>query len=137
MNTVFHAFRAGVNWRGALKRENVLNREVWLLNQKHFTKRLILSIFHRIKTQHVFILQHYLTMFGATVGLPFALAIPLCLGSNFTIIGEIISTMFFCSGLVTLLQTTFGVRYVKLHIVFILLFYSVKPGLVFCDLHLI
>ena len=53
-------------------------------------------------------------MFGATVGLPFALAIPLCLGNNFTIIGEIISTMFFCSGLVTLLQTTFGVRYVEL-----------------------
>ncbi|XP_066933751.1 solute carrier family 23 member 2-like [Clytia hemisphaerica] len=54
--------------------------------------------------------QHYLTMFGATVGLPFALAGALCLGNNSTIVGELISTLFFCSGLVTLLQSTFGVR---------------------------
>lgn len=54
--------------------------------------------------------QHYLTMFGATVGLPFALSEPLCLANNVTVIGELISTLFFCSGLVTLLQTSFGVR---------------------------
>ena len=54
-------------------------------------------------------LQHYLTMFGSTV------AIPLILAPAFGIIdpvekGWLIATMFFVSGITTLLQTTFGSR---------------------------
>ena len=54
-------------------------------------------------------LQHYLTMFGSTV------AIPLILAPAFGITdpvekGWLIATMFFVSGITTLLQTTFGNR---------------------------
>lgn len=54
-------------------------------------------------------LQHYLTMFGSTV------AIPLILAPAFGIIdpvekGWLIATMFFVSGITTLLQTAFGNR---------------------------
>lgn len=54
-------------------------------------------------------LQHYLTMFGSTV------AIPLLLAPAFGITdpvekGWLIATMFFVSGITTLLQTTFGNR---------------------------
>ena len=54
-------------------------------------------------------LQHYLTMFGSTV------AIPLLLAPAFGIVnpvekGWLIATMFFVSGLTTLVQTTFGNR---------------------------
>lgn len=54
-------------------------------------------------------LQHYLTMFGST------LAIPLLMGPKLGItdpveMGWLIGTMFFVSGITTLLQTTFGNR---------------------------
>ena len=54
-------------------------------------------------------LQHYLTMFGST------LAIPLLLAPAFGIsdpveLGWLIATMFFVSGITTLLQTTWGNR---------------------------
>ncbi|MEM9491465.1 MAG: solute carrier family 23 protein, partial [Myxococcota bacterium] len=53
--------------------------------------------------------QHYLIMFGATV------AIPLILKDSLGIqdpaeLGQLIGTMFFVSGITTLLQTTFGNR---------------------------
>ena len=53
--------------------------------------------------------QHYLTMFGSTV------AIPLLLAQHFGItdpadLGRLVGTMFFVSGITTLLQTTFGNR---------------------------
>lgn len=54
--------------------------------------------------------QHYLTMFGATVGLPFVLSQLLCFANDANVISEVLSTIFFCSGLVTLLQSTLGVR---------------------------
>ena len=58
-------------------------------------------------------LQHYLTMFGSTV------AIPLLLAPAFGITdpvekGWLIATMFFVSGITTLLQTTFGNRLPKI-----------------------
>ena len=56
--------------------------------------------------------QHYLTMFGATVGLPFILSTPMCFADQPIVISELISTYFFTSGIVTLLQTSLGVRYV-------------------------
>ncbi|XP_033639542.1 solute carrier family 23 member 1-like isoform X1 [Asterias rubens] len=54
--------------------------------------------------------QHYLTMFGATVAIPLLLAEPLCIKNNYLAQGELIGTIFAVSGLVTLFQTTFGVR---------------------------
>ena len=53
--------------------------------------------------------QHYLTMFGSTVAIPLILAGPLGMTDPIDI-GILISTMFFVSGITTLLQTTFGTR---------------------------
>ena len=59
--------------------------------------------------------QQYLTMFGATVSIPFILCPLLCISENDPARGYIISTMFFVSGIITLLQVTFGIRYEKYH----------------------
>merc|ERR1712130_137074 len=55
-------------------------------------------------------LQHYLTMFGATVSIPFILCPKLCIAADDPARGYIISTIFFVSGLVTLLQSSLGCR---------------------------
>ena len=55
-------------------------------------------------------LQHYLTMLGGTVSIPFILCPALCIEPNDPASGEILSTLFFVSGIATFLQTTFGVR---------------------------
>jgi len=55
-------------------------------------------------------LQHYLTMFGSTVAIPLLLAEPLGIGDQPDQIGILIATMFFVSGIATLLQTTVGNR---------------------------
>jgi nucleobase transporter 1/2 len=49
-------------------------------------------------------------MFGGTVSIPFIICPALCMEANDPARGYIISTIFFVSGIVTLLQTTFGVR---------------------------
>ncbi len=54
--------------------------------------------------------QHYLTMFGSTVAIPLLLAEPLGMGDDREAVGWLISTMFFVSGITTLLQTTWGNR---------------------------
>ncbi|KAK2560598.1 Solute carrier family 23 member 2 [Acropora cervicornis] len=54
--------------------------------------------------------QHFLTMLGSTLAIPFILQIPMCFQGNKLVISEILSTIFFVSGIATLLQTTFGVR---------------------------
>ncbi|KAJ7386660.1 hypothetical protein OS493_006665 [Desmophyllum pertusum] len=54
--------------------------------------------------------QHYLTMLGSTLAIPFILSGPMCFANNTLAISEVLSTIFFVSGLVTLLQSTFGVR---------------------------
>ncbi|XP_068231688.1 solute carrier family 23 member 2-like isoform X2 [Palaemon carinicauda] len=55
-------------------------------------------------------MQHYLTMVGSTITIPFILTPLMCMDDNDPARGAIISTIFFVSGLVTLLQCTFGVR---------------------------
>jgi xanthine/uracil permease len=60
--------------------------------------------------RHASFLKHYLTMMGATVALPFLLCPALCIEETDPARGYIISTIFFTSGIVTLLQTTFGCR---------------------------
>lgn len=54
--------------------------------------------------------QHYLTMFGSTVAIPLILAGPLKIADDPVKLGWLIGTMFFVSGITTLLQTTFGNR---------------------------
>jgi nucleobase transporter 1/2 len=49
-------------------------------------------------------------MFGGTVSIPFIICPALCMESNDPARGYLISTIFFVSGIVTLMQTTFGVR---------------------------
>ncbi|MEZ4225703.1 MAG: solute carrier family 23 protein [Polyangiaceae bacterium] len=55
-------------------------------------------------------LQHYLTMFGSTVAIPLILSKPLGMDQDPVAMGWLIGTMFFVSGLTTLLQTTIGNR---------------------------
>lgn len=55
-------------------------------------------------------LQQYLTMFGSTVSIPFLIAPTMCISDDDPARGYIISTIFFVSGMVTILQSTFGVR---------------------------
>lgn len=54
--------------------------------------------------------QHYLTMLGSTVSIPFIICPALCMEPDDPARGYIISTLLFMSGVVTLLQATFGVR---------------------------
>ncbi|XP_069978211.1 solute carrier family 23 member 1-like isoform X2 [Penaeus vannamei] len=54
--------------------------------------------------------QHYLTMAGGTVAIPIIIASFICLPENHPARGTLVSTVFFHSGIVTLLQTTFGIR---------------------------
>lgn len=54
--------------------------------------------------------QHYLIMFGATVANPLVLAKHLCVGDDNVAKSEIIGTIFFVSGICTLLQTIIGIR---------------------------
>jgi len=54
--------------------------------------------------------QHYLTMFGSTVAIPLLLSEPLGLAGRPLELGWLIGTMFFVSGITTLLQTTWGNR---------------------------
>ncbi|MBU0678944.1 MAG: hypothetical protein KJ626_12605 [Verrucomicrobia bacterium] len=53
--------------------------------------------------------QHYLTMFGATVSIPLILSTPLGI-TDPADLAKVIGTMFFVSGIATLLQTTLGNR---------------------------
>ncbi|XP_063534342.1 solute carrier family 23 member 2 [Cydia strobilella] len=55
-------------------------------------------------------LQHYLTMIGAIVAIPFILCPALCMRETDPDRSTIISTMIFVTGLITWLQATFGCR---------------------------
>lgn len=54
--------------------------------------------------------QHYLTMIGAIVSIPFILTPALCMSDEDPNRGVIISTMIFVTGIVTWFQATWGVR---------------------------
>lgn len=54
--------------------------------------------------------QHYLTMFGSTVAIPLLLAPHLGIDDDRAQLALLIGTMFFVSGIATLLQTTLGNR---------------------------
>lgn len=53
-------------------------------------------------------------MFGSTLGIPLLLSVELCMSDNPVDVGKLIGTEFFVSGLATLVQTTFGSRYVTM-----------------------
>lgn len=55
-------------------------------------------------------LKHFLTMVGGTIAMPLLLAPALCIEEDDPATSSIISTVVFVSGIVTMLQTTFGVR---------------------------
>ncbi|XP_076352587.1 solute carrier family 23 member 2-like [Tachypleus tridentatus] len=55
-------------------------------------------------------IQQYLTMFGLTVAYPYIVAPKLCIQESDPARGYISSTIFFVSGLGTLIQSTFGTR---------------------------
>ena len=55
--------------------------------------------------------QHYLTAFGSTITVPLVLYESFCMDKDIVGLSELISTIFFVSGISTLIQTTIGVRY--------------------------
>ncbi|ROT85379.1 hypothetical protein C7M84_015655 [Penaeus vannamei] len=55
-------------------------------------------------------IQHYLMMVESTVSIPYLLTPLMCMAASDPARGSIASTIIFVSGIVTLLQTTFGVR---------------------------
>ncbi|XP_054900275.1 solute carrier family 23 member 2-like isoform X2 [Poeciliopsis prolifica] len=55
-------------------------------------------------------IQHYLTAFGGIISIPLILSEGLCLQHDTLTQGLLINTIFFVSGLCTILQVTFGVR---------------------------
>ncbi|XP_036003519.1 solute carrier family 23 member 1-like isoform X1 [Fundulus heteroclitus] len=54
--------------------------------------------------------QHYLTAFGAIIAIPLILSELLCLQHDGLTQGYLINSIFFVSGLCTILQVTFGIR---------------------------
>ncbi|WAQ95015.1 S23A1-like protein [Mya arenaria] len=58
----------------------------------------------------VFHFQHNLTAVGALISVPILLSSHFCMDRDKVGLSELIGTIFFVSGLATLLQTTFGVR---------------------------
>ena len=52
-------------------------------------------------------------MVGATLSIPFIITPSLCMEDDDPAKGYIISTIFFVSGIVTILQSTFGCRYAQ------------------------
>ncbi|KAM9753740.1 solute carrier family 23 member 2 [Menidia menidia] len=54
--------------------------------------------------------QHYILAFGGIIAVPLILAEPLCIKDNNAAKSQLISTIFFVSGLCTLLQTAVGTR---------------------------
>lgn len=61
-------------------------------------------------TTIILAMQHFLTMFSGVLAIPLILSTDLCLNEDLVTLSELIGTIFFVSGLVTLLQSTFGVR---------------------------
>jgi len=58
------------------------------------------------------VLQHSLTCFGANLSVAIIVAPAMCVTEPKDV-SEILSTIFFVSGLVTLLQSTLGTRYTR------------------------
>ena len=75
-------------------------------------QKLIYGIDDIPPPREVFVLglQHYLTMFGSTVAIPLFLAEKLGIEDQPADVAWLICTMFFVSGITTLLQTTWGNR---------------------------
>lgn len=61
---------------------------------------------------HPVSLQHYLTCFSGTIAVPFLLADAMCVGRDQYTVSQLVGTIFTCVGITTLIQTTFGVRWV-------------------------
>lgn len=62
-----------------------------------------------------FPVQHYLTAFGAIFSIPLILSESLCLQHDGLTQSRLINTIFFVSGICTMLQVTFGVRSEEWH----------------------
>nr|XP_045606595.1 solute carrier family 23 member 2-like [Procambarus clarkii] len=56
--------------------------------------------------------QHFFTMVSTTIPIPFVLASLVCLEPSDPVRSHLVSTIVFVSGLITLLQSTVGVRWV-------------------------
>ncbi|RXG51279.1 Solute carrier family 23 member 2, partial [Armadillidium vulgare] len=81
---------------------------------KSSIRKEILYSTNEIPPWHLCILlgiqQHFFIMVGSTLPIPYFLTPLLCLQDDDPSRGQIISSIFFVSGIVTMLQTTFGCR---------------------------
>ncbi|KAL7635311.1 UNVERIFIED_CONTAM: hypothetical protein RMT77_014378 [Armadillidium vulgare] len=81
--------------------------------RKSSIRKEILYSTNEIPPWHLCILlgiQHFFIMVGSTLPIPYFLTPLLCLQDDDPSRGQIISSIFFVSGIVTMLQTTFGCR---------------------------
>lgn len=79
---------------------NIINKNILKYVRILLSVKLTLSSF-----------QHYLTMIGAIVSIPFILTPALCMKDDDPARSHIICTMIFVTGIVTWVQSTFGCRY--------------------------
>lgn len=124
---IFHWF-AGLSWTAARTWREEKSKFRWILHcnksfkkSSHWYPRLKLTANISYGLNDVppwylclfMALQHYMTMIGAIVAIPFILTPALCMADDDPARTAIISTMLLVTGLVTLIQTIFGCRYVK------------------------
>lgn len=76
-------------------------------------------------------IQHYLTMIGAIVSIPFILTPALCMEDGDPHRGTIICTMIFVTGLVTIIQATWGCRLPLVQVVIKLIRLNVWTQVIF------
>lgn len=74
------------------------------------TKSIKLSVRSPIENYFSCIFQHYVTFVVGIVSVPVVMCPKLCMLEDDAARGELVSTLIFVSGLVTILQTTIGVR---------------------------
>ncbi|MPC54943.1 Solute carrier family 23 member 2 [Portunus trituberculatus] len=58
----------------------------------------------------LFAFQHYLVFIGGTIATPLLVVSFMCMEASDTYRGDIVSTIIFVSGIITILQVTFGIR---------------------------
>ena len=56
-------------------------------------------------------LQHYISMFVASLSVPFLLSEAVCMGNDNVGRAELVGTLFFVCGIITILQVLFGIRF--------------------------
>uniref|UniRef100_A0A6I8PXI7 Solute carrier family 23 member 2 n=1 Tax=Xenopus tropicalis TaxID=8364 RepID=A0A6I8PXI7_XENTR len=90
--------------------------EILLVNEKDKKNSKCITLIYSISDRPPWYLcillafQHYILAFGGIIAIPLILAEPLCIKHDNYVKSQLICTIFFVSGICTLLQTTIGTR---------------------------